>query len=138
MLVNRSVDGVPSIAADYGTALRGLADHLYELGHRRLVYLSGVARSASNAARLAALAGFRADHPDVELSELESGVDFDSGAAAADAVLATGATGVLAFNDLVAMGLLSALVGSRRPRARTTSRSPASTTSRSRGTPLPR
>jgi LacI family transcriptional regulator len=109
VLVNRVADGVPSIAADYGTALRGLADHLYELGHRRLVYLSGVARSASNAARLAALAGFRSDHPDVELRELESGVDFDSGAAAADAVLATGATGVLAFNDLVAMGLLSAL-----------------------------
>ena len=87
----------------------GLADHLYGLGHRRLAYLSGVARSASNAARLAALAEFRADHPDVELSELESGVDFDSGAAAADAVIATGATGVLAFNDLVAMGLLSAL-----------------------------
>ena len=110
VLVNRSADaGVPSIAADYGTALRGLADHLYGLGHRRLVYLSGVARSASNAARLAALAAFRADHPDVELRELESGVDFDSGAAAADAVIATGATGVLAFNDLVAMGLLSAL-----------------------------
>ena len=65
--------------------------------------------SGRSAARLAALAAFRADHPDVELRELESGVDFDSGAAAADAVIATGATGVLAFNDLVAMGLLSAL-----------------------------
>ena len=109
VLVNRSAEGVPSVAADYGTAVRRLAEHLHTLGHRRLVYLSGVARSASNAARLAALEGFRADHPDVELSELESGVDFDSGAAAADAVLATRATGVLAYNDLVAMGLLSAL-----------------------------
>lgn len=109
VLVNRSIDAAPSIAADYGTALRGLADHLHALGHRRLVYLSGVAGSASNAARLDALAEFHAAHPDVELSRLDSGVDFDSGAAAADAVLATGATGVLAFNDLVAMGLLSAL-----------------------------
>ncbi|WP_243076705.1 LacI family DNA-binding transcriptional regulator [Microbacterium sp. SS28] len=109
VLVNRTLDGAPTIAAEYGTALRALAEHLHDLGHRRLVYLAGVARSASNAARLAALAEFRAAHPDVELTELASGVDFDSGAAAADAVLATRATGVLAFNDLVAMGLLSAL-----------------------------
>ena len=41
--------------------------------------------------------------------EVECGVDFDSGSAIADTVLQTGATGILAFNDLVAMGLLSAL-----------------------------
>lgn len=110
VLVNRTADaGTSTVAADYGVALRGLADHLYELGHRRLVYLAGVARSASNAARLAALATFRETHPDVELTELASGVDFDSGAAAASAVIDSGATAVLAFNDLVAMGLLSAV-----------------------------
>ncbi|MEU1972646.1 LacI family DNA-binding transcriptional regulator [Microbacterium sp. NPDC019599] len=110
VLVNRLLDdSVPAVGADYGTALRTLAEHLHDLGHRRLVYLAGVSRSASNSARLSALAEFRAAHPDVELSELASGVDFDSGASVADAVLATRATGVLAFNDLVAMGLMSAL-----------------------------
>ena len=109
VLVNRALDEAPAVSADYGSALRGLAEHLHTLGHRRIVYLAGVARSASNAARVAALDDFRAAHPDVSLTQLASGVDFDSGAAAADAVLATGATGVLAFNDLVAMGLLSAL-----------------------------
>ena len=109
VLVNRALDEAPAVSADYGSALRGLAEHLHTLGHRRIVYLAGVARSASNAARVAALDDFRAAHPDVSLTQLASGVDFDSGAAAADAVIATGATGVLAFNDLVAMGLLSAL-----------------------------
>ena len=109
VLVNRALDEAPAVSADYGSALRGLAEHLHKLGHRRIVYLAGVARSASNAARVAALDDFRAAHPDVSLTQLASGVDFDSGAAAADAVIATGATGVLAFNDLVAMGLLSAL-----------------------------
>ena len=109
VLVNRALDDAPAVSADYGSALRGLAEHLHKLGHRRIVYLAGVARSASNAARVAALDDFRAAHPDVSLTQLASGVDFDSGAAAADAVIATGATGVLAFNDLVAMGLLSAL-----------------------------
>lgn len=110
VVVNRPrQDAVPVVAADYRTALGELVDHLYGLGHRRLVYLAGVAGSASNAARLAALADARARHSDLEIVELPSGVDFDSGAAMADAVIATAATGVLAFNDLVAMGLLSSL-----------------------------
>lgn len=110
VVVNRArQDAAPVVAADYRTALGELVEHLYVLGHRRLVYLAGVAGSASNAARLAAIADARVAHDDLEIVELPSGVDFDSGAAAADAVLATGATGVLAFNDLVAMGLLSSL-----------------------------
>ncbi|MBO1739105.1 LacI family DNA-binding transcriptional regulator [Leifsonia sp. TF02-11] len=110
VLVNRIADEtIPTVAADYQTPLHELVKHLYDLGHRRIVYLAGVARSASNSARLAALSAFRAEHPETELIELSSGVDFDSGAAAVDAVIATGATAVLAFNDLVAMGLLSAV-----------------------------
>jgi len=113
VLVNREAgDGVPSVRADYRGALGELMAHLYDLGHRRLVYLAGVERSVSNAARLDAIAHFRAGHPDVEVHELPCGVDFDSGAAAASAVLASGATAVLAYNDLVAMGLLSAVQSS--------------------------
>lgn len=112
VVVNRAPQkGAPVVSADYRTALRGLAEHLYDLGHRRMVFLAGVARSASNAARLAAIADARAAHSDLTVIELPSGVDFDSGAAAADAVIMTGATAVLAFNDLVAMGLMSALTG---------------------------
>ncbi len=110
VVVNRAPQqDAPVVSADYRTALRGLAEHLYDLGHRRIVFLAGVARSASNAARLAAIADARAAHSDLTVIELPSGVDFDSGAAAADAVIKTGATAVLAFNDLVAMGLMSAL-----------------------------
>jgi LacI family transcriptional regulator len=110
VLVNRAAgDAAPAVAADYGTAIRALLDHLHGLGHRRFAYISGLARSASNAARLEAIAAFRRDRPDAAVAELPSGVDFDSGAAVAGAVLATDATAVLAFNDLVAMGLLSAL-----------------------------
>ncbi len=110
VVVNRPPQaGAPVVAADYRSAFADLIDHLYGLGHRRLVYLAGLARSASNAARLAALADARAAHPDLDIAELPCGVDFDSGAAAAAAVRRSGATGVLAFNDLVAMGLLSTL-----------------------------
>ncbi|MDN3494814.1 LacI family DNA-binding transcriptional regulator [Planococcus sp. APC 4015] len=119
VVVNRAPqDAAPVVAADYRTALRELVEHLISLGHRHLAYLAGVPGSASNAARLAALADARDAHPGLEIVELPSGVDFDSGAASVDAVLATGATGILAFNDLVAMGLLSSLAdrGVRVPR----------------------
>lgn len=110
VVVNRGPqDAAPVVAADYRAALGELVAHVYALGHRRVAFLAGVARSASNAARLAALADARAAYPDLTITELPSGVDFDSGAGVADAVLADHATAVLAFNDLVAMGLLSAL-----------------------------
>ncbi|MFT4307168.1 MAG: LacI family DNA-binding transcriptional regulator [Microbacterium sp.] len=110
VVINRAPQlDAPVVSADYGSALYGLVRHLYGLGHRSLVYLAGTARSASNAARLAALERARSENPDLAVAELPAGVDFDSGAAAAEAVIDSGATGALAFNDLVAMGLLSAL-----------------------------
>ena len=110
VVINRPPQaGAPTVAADYGSAMAELVAHLYALGHRRIAFLSGAVGSASGAARRAALDGARTAHADLEIVELPVGVDFDSGAAAADAVLATGVTAALAFNDLVAMGLLSAV-----------------------------
>jgi LacI family transcriptional regulator len=107
VLVNRAGDA-PSVAADYRTPLREVIDHLYGLGHRRIAYLAGARRSASNAQRLAALDDARATLDGCEIYEIPAGVDFAAGADSLDAVLDSGATAVLAFNDLSAMGLLSA------------------------------
>jgi LacI family transcriptional regulator len=112
VVVNRPPrEAAPTIAADYRAGMGQLVAHLYDLGHRRIVFLSGVAGSASGAARRRALDDATAAHDDLEVVEIHAGVDFDSGAAAADAVVDSGATAVLAFNDLVAMGLLSAVQG---------------------------
>lgn len=109
VLVNREpYFGTDAVAADYETAMRALINHLHDHGHRHLLFLSGAERSASNAARRSAVAAAR-NELGVRIDELAAGVDFDSGAGAADAVIASGATGVLAYNDLVAMGLLHAL-----------------------------
>ncbi|APF34147.1 LacI family DNA-binding transcriptional regulator [Microbacterium paludicola] len=107
VLVNRTGDA-PSVAADYRTPLRGIIDHLYTQGHRRFAYLAGAARSASSGQRLSALDDARRELPDCSIAEIPAGVDFASGAGALDDVLTSGATAVLAFNDLSAMGLLSA------------------------------
>ncbi|WES63038.1 LacI family DNA-binding transcriptional regulator [Microbacter sp. GSS18] len=108
VLVNRSSDAIPAVRADYRTALGDELDLLYGLGHRQVVFLAGIARSVANTSRLEAIDAFRREHPDMRVDTLPCGVDFDSGAAAAPAVLASGATAALAFNDLVAMGLSSA------------------------------
>jgi LacI family transcriptional regulator len=112
VLINRTSGEVPSVRADYRNALGAELAHLHELGHRRIVFLAGAPGSVANAARLEAIAGFVAGHPGTEVSEIPCGVDFEAGAAAGAAVLASGATAALAFNDLVAMGLLSAVQAS--------------------------
>ncbi|HJY43778.1 MAG TPA: LacI family DNA-binding transcriptional regulator [Propionibacteriaceae bacterium] len=111
VLVNRDAGSVstPVVAADHKTALGELIDLLYGYGHRALVYLAGVPQSVSNARRIEAIHGYHDDHPDVGIQILPCGVTFTDGYEAAERVLATNATGVLAFNDLVAMGLMGAL-----------------------------
>jgi LacI family transcriptional regulator len=111
VLVNRDAESssTPVVAADYRAALLELLDLLYGFGHRSLVFLAGAPQSASNARRLSAVHDFLDDHPDVGIQVLPCGVSFADGYEAAERVLAASATGVLAFNDLVAMGLMSAL-----------------------------
>lgn len=109
VVINRPAqEQAPTVSADYAAAIRELVAHLYDLGHRRLVFVAGATGSASLSARRAGLAEMTSRHPDLTVAEVPGGVDFASGAAAVGAVRATGATAVLAFNDLVAMGLLSA------------------------------
>jgi LacI family transcriptional regulator len=111
VLVNRDAGSVstPVVAADHRTALAELIDLLYGYGHRSLVYLAGVPQSVSNARRIETIHEYLDDHPDVRIQILPCGVTFTDGYDAAERVLATTATGVLAFNDLVAMGLMGAL-----------------------------
>ncbi|WP_426996870.1 LacI family DNA-binding transcriptional regulator [Pseudarthrobacter sp. N5] len=111
VLINRPAPAgsPPSLMVDYRQGIEDVAAHLRDLGHRKLLFLAGPPTSASNAQRLVGLAEFLADHPDTELQHLAGGSSFEAGHEAADAVISSGATGVIAFNDLVAMGLLSGL-----------------------------
>jgi LacI family transcriptional regulator len=111
VLVNREPgsSSTPVVAADYRAGLSELLDLLYGYGHRSLMYLAGPPQSASNAHRLEAVREFLDDHPDTAVEVLPCGVNFAEGYEVAERVLSSSATGVLAFNDLVAMGLMSAL-----------------------------
>lgn len=111
VLINRSMPEVsaPSLSIDYRSGIAALAQHLHGLGHRSFAYVFGPERSASNARRERGLDDFLRDHPDVHLDRIRAGAGSEDGRAAAVAVKDSGATAALAFNDLVAIGLIGGL-----------------------------
>ncbi|MBO3102071.1 DUF6807 family protein [Cellulomonas fengjieae] len=110
VVINRVADGsTPTLAIDYAAGIDQIVEHLTGLGHRHLLYLAGPPDSASHGARLEALRVAAARREDVRLSERPGGSSVESGYAAAQDVLASRATAVVAYNDLVAFGLLARL-----------------------------
>ncbi len=109
VLVNRVVEGIPCYFTDSRAALRELLDDLVAQGHRRIAYLPGPAASWSNKQRARTVAD-RAKALDVELVRLEptEGMHAD-GVAAATEVLKLGVTAVMAFDDVLAAGLVEGL-----------------------------
>jgi LacI family transcriptional regulator len=112
VLINRTdplVDA-PSLSIDYQSGIRDLGQYLYGLGHRRLVYVEGPSESVSNRQRHVALEAFEREWPDVHIDRISGGAAIEDGLTAASRVRNTGATAAIAFNDLVAIGLINGLV----------------------------
>ncbi|GAA1849107.1 PmoA family protein [Myceligenerans crystallogenes] len=99
----------PSLLVDYEGAAVQVIEHLVTLGHTRLVYLAGPGASASDAQRRAGIRRALARHPHLDVQEIPAGPDIAAGHAATGAVLDGRATAAVAFNDLVAFGLLAGL-----------------------------
>jgi DNA-binding LacI/PurR family transcriptional regulator len=107
VLVNRRCGDIPTVAINNLEGIRQAMVHLRALGHRTIAWVGGPSTSWSNTERLAALHSVATLHPDTELVDLGSFQPYVSGGvAAADLVIASGASAVLAYNDLVAFGLL--------------------------------
>ncbi len=106
--VNRQAQGVPSVVVDQAEIVRLALEHLVELGHRRVAYLHGPLRYWSTRRRTHALQRLGCERRgDVDIATVHPVPGtFAGGQAVLDAVRATGATGVLAFNDVQAAGLL--------------------------------
>ncbi|HEX3787466.1 MAG TPA: LacI family DNA-binding transcriptional regulator [Pseudonocardiaceae bacterium] len=104
--VNRVVPGHagPSVVVDFAAGITLICAHLYELGHRRVVYLRGPESAWSDAERDRALGPARAAGLDVVA--LPCGSDDRAGYRSAERALATGGTAIIAFSDYVALGVL--------------------------------
>jgi DNA-binding LacI/PurR family transcriptional regulator len=109
VLVNRRVAGLASLVTDSADGSRQIVEHLVALGHRSLAYLAGPSDSWSDAERWRALS----EHAEAAGATIVRCGPFpptlDGGPAAADVGLATGATALVAFNDLLAIGVLRRL-----------------------------
>jgi LacI family transcriptional regulator len=110
LLINRPdlAIAAPALSIDYESGIKRLLQHLVDLGHHDLVYVAGADNSISNQLRVKGIETFTDARRDVRVDRVGGGATTEDGMAAADAVLATGATAVLAVNDLVAIGLLHA------------------------------
>ncbi len=109
VLLNRRVPGLPAVVIDSAGGMRQAAGHLAQLGHTRVAFVSGPRHSWSNQQRLRGLRAAARAH-DLEVVTIGPvQPQFDSGVQAAESVLRTGVTAVLAYNDLVAVGILSRL-----------------------------
>jgi LacI family transcriptional regulator/LacI family repressor for deo operon, udp, cdd, tsx, nupC, and nupG len=106
--VNRRLAGVPAVLMTSDAAAEHAVEHLHALGHRHLAYLAGP-DNWSNSVRHRAFLGAcaRLGMPGEVLGPFEP--TFSAGVRAADLVLAGPTTGVLAYNDDVAVGVLSRL-----------------------------
>jgi len=108
-VINRRHEDIPSVLIDIRTGLTQAVDHLKALGHETVAFISGPPGSWQNRWRW---------------KEFEERIHTQSmtpvlvgpypptragGAAAADALLVTGASACIAFNDLVAIGVLQRL-----------------------------
>ena len=105
-LVNRATPGVACVVADYDNGTRQIVDHLASHGHRSFVFLGGPAESWSGARRWAGLRAAAEVHGMTTARFGPYVPTLAGGPAAADAVLAAGATAVVAHNDMLAIGVM--------------------------------
>ena len=111
VVINRSSQGgvAPAVTVDYAHGIRSLAGHLLSLGHRRIAYLVGPPHSASNVLRMETLTAIADAAGDVSITWIPCGSTMNDGYGTWPAVRESGATAVIGFNDLVALGLLGRL-----------------------------
>lgn len=109
VLVNREITGFNSVAIAEDTGMGQAVAHLAALGHSTICYLGGPTRSWSARERRSAVrdACAASGVTLVELGPFEP--QLQSGAHAGDLVVAAGHDAVIAYDDLIALGLVARL-----------------------------
>ena len=111
VLVNDSVaaSGLPTVTTAHRHGARMAAEHLVSLGHRSIGHISAPSEQpATGQRRQGVRDALRAAGLDDALVAIGDG-RVTGGASAAEALIAGGVTGIVAYNDLTAIGALRAL-----------------------------
>ena len=115
VILNRAMTGLPSVVIDNPRGMRRAAEHLGELGHTAITYLAGPEASWADGMRWRSL---REACLELDLQAHRLGPyppTVDGGLAAVDHLLRQPATAVVAYNDLMAIGLMHGLQRARVP-----------------------
>jgi DNA-binding LacI/PurR family transcriptional regulator len=109
-----SGDQTPTVTVDSATGIALAVDHLFELGHTSIAYVSGIAGTHTSADRRQAYRTLAEKHGMTPIELDSSGIGLGAGERAAKELvnLRERPTAVVAGNDLVAFALISSL-GSR-------------------------
>ncbi|TFD93060.1 LacI family transcriptional regulator [Cryobacterium lactosi] len=108
VVVNRQVDAVSGVVPNVRTGIRHALDHLAAIGHRRLAFLSGPTNSWMSELRWNTLI-VEAPARGMSIVEIGPGAPtLEGGRQSLCRVRAAGVTAVIAYNDLMAIGLLQA------------------------------
>ena len=109
VLVNRGIGGVPRVLINTAGAMRDAVAHLASLGHKKIAYVSGPASSWSNQQRRKAVRQAAEQHG-TRLLVLPAGEPtYAVGEKATGKILEGGCTAAIAFDDLVAQGIMAGL-----------------------------
>lgn len=110
VVLNRRIDGLPSLLLDNAAGIVQVLDHLQALGHRRIAYAASPMSSWSGSERVDEMRRQAERREGLEIVFLGNFQPFVSGGyQAADLAVASGATAMFAYNDLVAIGALERL-----------------------------
>jgi LacI family transcriptional regulator len=109
-LINRELTGIGSIVARNESGIEELISHLHNLGHHRVGYVGGPQASWVNADRGRILKA-KASNAGIELVDLGVHPPTQNGGRAAfEPVRAAKVSAVIAYNDLIAIGLMNSAV----------------------------
>jgi DNA-binding LacI/PurR family transcriptional regulator len=109
VLFNRVLPGFPAVLLDSGDGIRQIVGHLAALGHRRCAYAGGPRESFADAERRRGLVR-ACQHTGMRIVDLGAFLpQFSSGARVADLALEAGVSAIIAYNDLMALGVIARL-----------------------------
>jgi LacI family transcriptional regulator len=109
VLINRDISGISRVLIDTSTGVDAAVVHLAEIKHKKIAYVGGPSISWSEQQRRAAVRR-AAEREGLTVEYVRSGhATFDAGREAAGAVVAAKASAAIAFDDVVAHGLLAGL-----------------------------
>lgn len=110
VLINRQVETVPDVVADVDRGIAEMVRHLASLGHRTVSFVSGPDLSWMSQRRWRSLQE-RCAWSNIAVTRIPAGSPtVEGGRHAAVAVRDSGATAVIAYNDLMAIGLMQELI----------------------------